>query len=136
MHAPRGGFTSHVWRIVSSTPAFVASWRISHELFDNGLRFVEGEPLDWRPSDVLRVARNTLGTIHRILLEDGTLTLSDHLFGYVIDDTAWGRQPDRERLIDRARMRSSSRPAMALCMVRSVGMDSRCASTAGTDRSG
>jgi Ser/Thr protein kinase RdoA (MazF antagonist) len=43
------------------------------------LRFVEGEPLDWRTTEALGIAGDTLGTIHRALLEVGSLKLPDQL---------------------------------------------------------
>jgi Ser/Thr protein kinase RdoA (MazF antagonist) len=66
------------------------------------LRFVDGEPLDWRTTEALRIAGTTLGTLHRVLLEDGSLALEDQLFGYLIDDNAWDRQPNLQPIITRA----------------------------------
>jgi Ser/Thr protein kinase RdoA (MazF antagonist) len=54
------------------------------------LRFVDGKPLDWCRPEALRIAGETLGTIHRVLLDDGSLELQDQPFRYLIDDTAWG----------------------------------------------
>jgi Ser/Thr protein kinase RdoA (MazF antagonist) len=65
------------------------------------LRFVDGEPLDWRTTEALRIAGTTLGTLHRVLLEDGSLALEDQLFGYLIDDNAWDRQPNLQPIITR-----------------------------------
>jgi Ser/Thr protein kinase RdoA (MazF antagonist) len=66
------------------------------------LRFVEGEPLDWRTTEALRIAGDTLGSLHRILLEDSSLELQDQLFRYLIDDNAWGYQPNLQPLVARA----------------------------------
>jgi Ser/Thr protein kinase RdoA (MazF antagonist) len=66
------------------------------------LRFVEGEPLDWRTTEALRIAGTTLGSLHRVLLEDGSLELQDQLFHYLIDDNAWGCQPDLQPIVARA----------------------------------
>ena len=66
------------------------------------LQFVEGEPLDWRTTEALRMAGTMLGTLHRVLLEDGSLELQDQLFRYLIDDDAWGRQPNVQPSVARA----------------------------------
>jgi Ser/Thr protein kinase RdoA (MazF antagonist) len=63
------------------------------------LRFVDGEPLDWCAPDAVRIIGNTLGIIHRVLREDSSVELHDQLFTYLIDDTAWGHQPEIEPLI-------------------------------------
>ena len=64
--------------------------------------FVDGEPLDWRTHGALRIAGQTLGTMHRVLLEDGSLELPDQLFGYLLGEAAWGPQPEIQPLIGRA----------------------------------
>ena len=63
------------------------------------LRFVDGEPLDWRAADAVRIVGNTLGIIHRFLREDSSVELHDQLFTYLIDDKAWGHQLEIEPLI-------------------------------------
>jgi len=66
------------------------------------MKFVDGAALDWRAPEALRIAGDTLGTIHRILLDDGSLELQDQLFRYLIEDAAWGEQPAIQPLIARA----------------------------------
>ena len=66
------------------------------------LRFVQGQPLDWRPRDSLSIVGKTLGTIHRALLQDASLELQDQLFTYLVKDDAWGRHPELQPLLARA----------------------------------
>jgi Ser/Thr protein kinase RdoA (MazF antagonist) len=44
----------------------------------------------------------SLGTIHRVLLEDGALQLQDQLFGYLVDHNAGGCQPGLQAIVARA----------------------------------
>lgn len=66
------------------------------------MRFVEGHQLAWRTNGSLAVVGSTLGTIHRALLEDGSLQLPDQLFSYLLTDDAWGHHPEPQPLITRA----------------------------------
>jgi Ser/Thr protein kinase RdoA (MazF antagonist) len=66
------------------------------------LEYVDGEALDWGTPEALRIAGETLGTVHRVLLVDGSLDLPDQLFGYLQHHAAWGTHPDLQPLIDRA----------------------------------
>ncbi len=66
------------------------------------LRFVEGEPLDWGANGSLPIVGKTLGTIHRALLDEGSLELPDQLFSYLVKDDAWGHHPELQPLITRA----------------------------------
>jgi Ser/Thr protein kinase RdoA (MazF antagonist) len=66
------------------------------------LRFVEGQPLDWGADGSLAIVGKTLGTIHRALLDDGSLELPDQLFSYLVKDDAWGHHPELQPLLARA----------------------------------
>jgi Ser/Thr protein kinase RdoA (MazF antagonist) len=66
------------------------------------LRFVHGQPLDWRGRDSLSIVGKTLGAIHRALLQDGSLELQDQLFTYLVTDDAWGCHPELQPLLIRA----------------------------------
>jgi hypothetical protein len=66
------------------------------------LRFGEGQPLDWGGVGSLAIVGKTLGTIHRALLDEGSLELPDHLFSYLVKDDAWGHHPELQPLITRA----------------------------------
>jgi len=66
------------------------------------LRFVEGQPLDWCADGSLAVVGKTLGTIHRALLDEGSLELPDQLFSYLVEDDAWGHHPGLQPRITRA----------------------------------
>ena len=66
------------------------------------LQFIEGQPLDWRADGSLTIVGNTLGTIHRALLDDSSLELPDQLFSYLLKDDAWGRHPELQLLLTRA----------------------------------
>jgi Ser/Thr protein kinase RdoA (MazF antagonist) len=50
------------------------------------LRFVQGQPLDWRARDSLSIVGKTLGAIQHALLQDGSLELQDQLFTYLVKD--------------------------------------------------
>jgi Ser/Thr protein kinase RdoA (MazF antagonist) len=66
------------------------------------LRFVQGQPLDWRARDALSIVGNTLGAIHHALLQDGSLELKDQLFTYLVKDDTWGSHPELQPLLIRA----------------------------------
>jgi Ser/Thr protein kinase RdoA (MazF antagonist) len=66
------------------------------------LRFVQGQPLDWRARDALPIVGKALGTIHCALLQDGSLELPDQLFAYLVKDDAWGRHPELQSMLIRA----------------------------------
>ena len=66
------------------------------------MRFVEGQPLDWRANGALGIVGKTLATIHRALLDAESYELPDQLFSYLLEDDAWGHHPELQPLIARA----------------------------------